>query len=431
MKRMILTLTIFFTPLLLFAQLREQMLKVVVTPNHSDWKYKPGEQVKFDVNVMKNNVLLPDVEVRYEVSYDMMPALKKESLQLKKGSFTIHAGTMKVPGFLRCRVWARYEGRNYEGRATVAFSPENIKPVATLPIDFAEFWEKAKAENAKIPIDARLCLLSDRCTEKVNVYELNIQNCRVGSRLYGILCIPKAPGEYPALLRVPGAGVRPYAGLIAEAEKGIITLEIGIHGIPVTMEPYVYDNLLNGGLYNYQYANWDFRDEVYYKRVYLGCVRAVDYIFSMSCFDGANVIVQGVSQGGALSIVTAALDTRIKGLVAFYPALCDLNGYTKGRAGGWPHLFKNDTDIPDVLKQKLAVSSYYDVVNFARMVKVPGFYYFGYNDMVCPPTSMFAAYNTINAPKTLELMEEAAHFGYPEHWEMAKNWIYSSFNIHH
>ena len=39
------------------------------------------------------------------------------------------------------------------------------------------------------------------------MYELNIQNYRMGSRIYGILCIPKAPGKYPALLRVPGAVV--------------------------------------------------------------------------------------------------------------------------------------------------------------------------------------------------------------------------------
>ena len=56
------------------------------------------------------------------------------------------------------------------------------------------------------------------------------------------MCAGK-PGKYPALLRVPGAGVRGYAGAIVEAEKGMITLEIGIHGIPVTLEPSVYASL--------------------------------------------------------------------------------------------------------------------------------------------------------------------------------------------
>ncbi|MCD7900394.1 MAG: acetylxylan esterase [Bacteroides sp.] len=411
--KLIIYLLLFFS-LPLMAQPAQRMIKVRVVPNHNDWKYNPGEKVKFDVQVTRNSIPLENVEIRYEISYDMMPTHQEETLTLKKGSITIEGGSMQSPGFLRCRVFATYEGNRYEGRATAAFAPEKIKPIADLPEDFSAFWEKAKAENAKIPMDTQLRFLPERSSEKVKVYELSVQNYRHGSRLYGILCVPQAPGKYPAKLQVPGAGVRPYNGNTGEAEKGVITLEIGIHGIPVTMDNYIYSNLAAGALNGYQYSNWDNQDQVYYKRVYLGCVRAVDYIFSMPEFDGENLVVQGGSQGGALAIVTAALDPRVKGLVSFYPALCDLNGYLHQRAGGWPHLFKDKKDSPEVLKKKTENTRYYDVVNFARMVRVPGFYSFGYNDMVCPPTSMYAAYNVITAPKTLLLMEEAEHFGYPE-----------------
>ncbi|HCM21192.1 MAG TPA: acetylxylan esterase, partial [Porphyromonadaceae bacterium] len=125
------------------------------------------------------------------------------------------------------------------------------------------------------------------------------------------------------------------------------------------------------------------------------------------------------SQGGALSIVTAALDNRIKGLVAFYPALCDLTGYLHGRAGGWPHLFSASNLSFNNTSQKIETSKYYDIVNFARHLNVPGFYSWGYNDVTCPPTSMYAAYNVITAPKTLFLAEETGHWTYPEQWEKA------------
>ena len=253
----------------------------------------------------------------------------------------------------------------------------------------------------------------------------NVQNYRLNSRVYGILCVPVKPGKYPALLRVPGAGVRGYAGAIVEAEKGMITLEIGIHGIPVTLEPSVYASLSQGGLYRYQYQNWDNRDEVYYKRVYMGCVRAVDYLCSMKEFDGSNLLVQGGSQGGALAIVTAVLNPRVTGVVSFFPALSDLSGYEKGRAGGWPHLFRDSTDAVEIRKKKLEVSSYYDVANFAKQLKVPVFFYLGYNDMVCPPTSTFSVYNVITSPKEIVIMEEAEHYVYPEHWSQALQWIYS------
>lgn len=409
----------------LSAQLQERMIKVNVVPDRVGWKYEPGQRVKFSIEVTKNRLPLENVTVWYEVAQDMMEPLLKDTVVLKNGKFTLDAGTMKKPGFLRCRVWTRYEGRSVEGRATAAFTPEKIKTTAVLPNDFNEFWEKAKQTNARIPMNTKLRLLPERCTDKVNVYEWNVQNFRPNSRLYGILCVPVKPGKYPALLRVPGAGVRGYSGAIAEAEKGIITLEIGIHGIPVTLEPSVYVSLGQGGLYRYQYQNWDNRDEVYYKRVYMGCVRAVDYLCSMEAFDGINLLVQGGSQGGALAIVTAALDNRVTGVVSFYPALSDLSGYEKGRAGGWPHLFRRSMDSEEIKQKKLEVSSYYDVVNFARMLKVPVFFYLGYNDMVCPPTSTFSVYNTITAPKEIIIMEEAEHYAYPEHWSQALRWIYS------
>ena len=70
----------------------------------------------------------------------------------------------------------------------------------------------------------------------------------------------------------------------------------------------------------------------------------------------------------------------------------------KGRAGGWPHLFRDSTDAVEIRKKKLEVSSYYDVANFAKQLKVPVFFYLGYNDMVCPPTSTFSVYNVITSP---------------------------------
>lgn len=409
----------------LSAQLQERMVKVNVVPDHVDWKYELGEKVKFNVVVTKNRVPQENVTVWYEVAQDMMHPLLKDTIVLENGVLTLDAGTMKTPGFLRCRVWTKYDGRTVEGRATAVFEPEKIKPTAVLPNDFNTFWESAKQENVRIPMNVKLRLLPERCTEKVNVYEWNVQNYRLNSRVYGILCVPVKPGKYPALLRVPGAGVRGYAGAIVEAEKGMITLEIGIHGIPVTLEPSVYASLSQGGLYRYQYQNWDNRDEVYYKRVYMGCVRAVDYLCSMKEFDGSNLLVQGGSQGGALAIVTAVLNPRVTGVVSFFPALSDLSGYEKGRAGGWPHLFRDSTDAVEIRKKKLEVSSYYDVANFAKQLKVPVFFYLGYNDMVCPPTSTFSVYNVITSPKEIVIMEEAEHYVYPEHWSQALQWIYS------
>lgn len=408
---------------LLSAQPIERLVKIVVAPDHANWVYKPGEKANFRVTVLKNSEPVPNAKIKYEFGPEMITPTKRDSAVLKDGQFRIDAGTLKEAGFLRCKVSAVVDGVRYENLATAAFSPEQIKPTAELPADFVQFWDKAKAEAAKVPMDVKLTLLPDRCTEKVNVYHANIQNYRVGTRMYGILCVPKKAGKYPAMLKVPGAGVRPYGGDVATAENGIITFEIGIHGISVIMDPSVYMDLGRSVLDGYPFYNLDDRDRYYYKRVYLGCVRAIDFIYSLPEFDGSTLAVTGGSQGGALSIVTAGLDSRIKYLAAFYPALCDLTGYLHGRAGGWPHMFadynKAFNDKPD----KIETSKYYDVVNFARQVKVPGYYSWGYNDVTCPPTSMYSAYNVIQATKSLTIFEETGHWTYQEQREKMQEWL--------
>lgn len=407
------------------SQPAERPVQVLITPDHADWLYKPGEQVKLTISVLKNSVLLPSAEVRYELSEDMMEPHKTGTLTLKDGTANLKAGTLKQPGFLRCQAYIKYNGKEYRGITTVGFSPEKIAPTATLPDDFLSFWNNAKAQAAKIPMDTRMTLIPERCTETVNVYHVSLQSYEWGTRLYGILCTPKAPGKYPAILKVPGAGIRPYYGDVERAARGIITFEIGIHGIPVNMPAEVYNSLNQGALRGYPTFNLNDKDKYYYKRVYIGCVRSIDFIYSLPEFDGNNLITLGGSQGGALSIVTAGLDSRVKGLVAFYPALCDLTGYLHRRAGGWPHMFRNGANNQP---QKIATSQYYDVVNFARQVKVPGFYTFGYNDMVCPPTSTFSAYNSVNAPKQLLIAENTAHYTYPEQWDAVWEWVYKFFN---
>lgn len=406
------------------AQPAGQMVKVLVGPDHNDWTYKTGETAKFNVMVIRDGNPIADAVVSYKVGPEKMDPVKtEENVVLKKGTLTINGGTMRTPGFLRCEVVATVDGKEYRGLATAAFDPLSIQPTVDNPADFVQFWEKAKEENAKIPIDARMTLLPDRCTEKVNVYHVNLQNYRPGSRFYGILCVPKAEGKYPALLRVPGAGVRPYNGDVSTAEKGIITFEVGIHGVPVNQELPLYQNLGAGALYRYFTFNLDDKDQYYYKRVYLGCVRSIDFLFSLPQFDGSNLAVTGGSQGGALSIITAGLDSRVKYLAAYYPALSDLTGYLKGRAGGWPHIFdKNNAPVHNT-KAKLETVGYYDVVNFARQLKVPGLYSWGFNDEVCPPTSMYAAYNVITAPKELHLALETGHWTYPEQRERVEAWL--------
>jgi cephalosporin-C deacetylase-like acetyl esterase len=234
-----------------------------------------------------------------------------------------------------------------------------------------------------------------------------------------MLAIPKKPGKYPAVLKVPGGGVYKYGGDAKLAANGLITLEIGIHGIPVNLDPQVYIDLANGALFNYYSIRINDRDGYYFKRVYTGCVKAVDFIYTLPEFNGSDLAVTGQSQGGMLSIVTAALDKRVKYLAAIYPGGCDNVRYMVKKEIKSPSMYKYTEPIPAVIE----ANAYYDVVNFAKRITVPGAYFWGYNDVVCTPTSMYAGYNSISAPKELNLFLDTGHWTYPEELEAVNGWI--------
>lgn len=413
----------FFAISLTWAQPTEKIIKVAVSADHANWNYNLGEKVNFTISVMKNGSPVPNASIRYEIGPEKQEPTQKKITIASNGIIKIDGGTLSKAGFLRCIAIAMVDGKEYRNLATAGFVPENIQATVENPTDFDAFWQSAKEELARVPMDAKMTLMPERCTEKTNVYQVNLQNFRVGARLYGILCVPKKEGKYPALLQVPGAGVRPYGGDIATADKGIITFQIGIHGVPVDMNPSVYTDMGAGLLAGYWNYNMDDRDRFYYKRVYLGCIRANDFLTSLPQFDGSNLAVVGGSQGGALSIITTALDPRVKSLGVFYPALSDVTGYLFDRAGGWPHYFDKTNRAWNEKKDKISTLSFYDVVNFARRVKVPGYYSWGYNDETCPPTSMYAAYNVISAPKELYLALDTGHWTYPEQGEKMNAWL--------
>ena len=407
------------------AQIRGNEIRVVVSPDHNDWTYQLGEKCTFTVRVVKAQNLLPNVTVDYELGPEMYPTEIRKDVVLKDGSLALKA-SMKTPGFLRCKVKAHVDGRTYEGLATAAYAPERLQPVSQLPADFNEFWAGTLAEARKTPLNPTMVLLPERCTELDNVYQVSFQTKSWGGRYYGILTVPKAEGKYPALLRVPGAGVRPYSGDTYTAPGKLIVLEVGIHGIPVTMKQYVYDDLANGALSNYWTFRRDDRNAFYYNRVIVGALRAVDFLCSLPQYNGKALGVTGSSQGGALSVITAALDSRVTCLAAVHPAMCDHEAWFEKRACGWPHYYFYYGDPTD---EERETARYYDTANFARQLKVPGWFSWGYNDETCPPTSMYAAYNAITAPKELHPYLETGHYWYQEQWDEWQAWLRKQLGV--
>ena len=402
---------------------RTSFVKVTVTPDHADWCYNCGEKPVFSVTVTDcSNAPIKDAQIYYEISEDFLAPLEKGDKTLANGTVTFTGHTMKKPGFLRCRVWAKVDGKKYDECATAAFEKERIEPKTIMPKDFEAFWRAEIEKNQKIDMLPQLDLVPEKCTPKVKVYSASFQSFSKGSRIYGTLCVPaNHDGKCPAILIVPGAGCRSRKGYYTEAEKGFVTFEVGIHGIPTVLpDERIYETLKQGSLQNYPSANVDDKDKYYYKRVFVSCARAVDFLASLDFVDADRIGVMGGSQGGALTITTSYLNPKVKAGAAFYPAMCDLTGYLHDQGNAWPYLFKNKKLAT---KERLETVKYYDVVNFARNVKQPMWVSYGYNDLVVCPTSIQGAINEMPVAPEVMIVPQSRHWTYPEQDNTRSEWM--------
>lgn len=387
----------------------------VTEPDHADWLYDVGEAATVDVRIYKYGVPQDGLTVTYELSDDMMRPDTTGSVVLRDRHAMVPVGTMSSPGFRDCKLTAYIDSVKYTHHVKVGFSPDKLTAYTQMPDDFKDFWRGAVDEAEAFPLTYTKERAEEYCTDKVDCWLVKLTLNKRGQCIYGYLFYPKGAKERscPVVLCPPGAGVKTIKEPLRHkyySENGCIRFEIEIHGLNPTLTQEQFNeigNALNSGANSYLNNGLDNKDHFYMKRVYTACVRAIDLLTSLPEWDGKNVIVQGGSQGGALAIVTTALDSRVTACVANHPALADMARYVTGQAGGYPHYF----NTPGLgTEQHINTMAYYDVVNFARLVNVPVRMTWGYNDNTCPPTTSYIVYNTLDCPK------EALITPVNEHW---------------
>ena len=135
-------------------------------------------------------------------------------------------------------------------------------------------------------------------------------------------------------------------------------------------------------------------------------MRAVDYLCTREDVDASRIIVFGGSQGGGLSLLTAAIDKRIDAVVATVPAFCN-------------NASRKDSHIAHVSR----TMSYYDAALAAKFIEVPALIGVGFIDGTCRPTNVYSAYNNIKGLKRIENFYKMGHGAPPDWREITIQWI--------
>lgn len=401
----------------------------LTVPDHADWLYQTGQNAKVEVSFCKYGIPR-DGELKYSIGNDMLQPDKHGSVKLKNGRAVINMGTKKTPGFRDMKLSVSLDGKTYEHHIKVGFSVDKINPYTQEPQDFRSFWQKNVEELKQVPMSYTKELYKDYCTDKIDCYLVKLQIDKMGHSMYGFLFYPKnaQPGKHPVVLCPPGAGIKTIKDPMRNkyyAENGFVRFEVEIHGLDPRISSETFGEISrafndrNGG---YLANGLENKDIYYMKHVYVGLVRCIDFLTSLPEWDGKNVAVQGGSQGGALAIIAAGLDSRVTQCVANHPALSDMAGYAaKGGTGGYPHFCRQ----PQILSNKdcLNTLAYFDVVNFARYVKAPTYLTWGYNDVTCPPTTSYAVWNTLKCTKESLLTPINEHWTTTETNRGQMEWI--------
>ena len=397
----------------------------VTTPDHADWLYKTGEKANVEVQLFKYGYA-QDVKVDYEVAQDMMPASTKGSVKLKNGKAVINIGTRTAPGFTDLVLKATVGGEATQHHVKVGYDVDKILPFTKMPDDFGNFWKQTLDEMHKTPLSYTRELAKEYCTDKIDCWLIRLKIDKEHS-MFGYLFMPKdrEGKKLPAAFSPPGAGVKTIRFPMRHKYypmDGFIRLEVEIHGLDPRLSESTFKDITSAFASNdngYFTNRIDNREAYYMRHVYAGMVRWTDFLCSLPEWDGKNLAVQGGSQGGALALVTAALDPRVTACCVNHPALTDMAAYTdKGRTGGYPH-FKTEILTPQVVN----VLQYYDVINFCRIVKCPVRMTWGYNDNVCPPTTSYAAWNTLTCPKECVITPVNEHWTSEQMEKEHEEWI--------
>jgi cephalosporin-C deacetylase len=284
------------------------------------------------------------------------------------------------------------------------------------PDDFDQFWQEILAEAAKVPLNASAMIAPMRSTDEVEVFEIHYGSLD-GVEIAGWYCRPTesfSPPPYPGLLIVPG--------YISEPTLPKSWAKLGYAAVGVAPRGKLRSNRqFNPGYPGLLVANIVDRYTYSYRGFYVDACRAVDFLLTRPEVDHSRVGVHGSSQGGALTITTAALrrDVITCG-AAGAPYLCgfmDAASLTRS----YPYQEINDylrlyPELEETVRTEL---NYFDGVNFAPMIKCPMMVYIGLADDVCPPETGYAVYNAMACPKELHAYERSGHDA-GRYWQMPK-----------
>ncbi|MNC15841.1 Cephalosporin-C deacetylase [compost metagenome] len=282
------------------------------------------------------------------------------------------------------------------------------------PADFDAYWERALEELASVETQLELIPGAFQ-TPQAECFDLYFTGVR-GARIHAKYLRPRTVSTpQPAVLQFHG-----YTGDSGEWQDKLAYVSLGFSVLALDCRGQgglsedtggVKGNTHNGHIIR---GLDDHPDNLLFRHIYLDTVRLAKIALELPGVDPERVYAMGGSQGGALTIACAALEPRIKKAATTYPFLCDykrvwemdLDKDAYHELNLYFRKFDPLHEREDEVFEKLG---YIDLQHLASRIQGEVLFFTGLMDTICPPSTQFAAYNKITAPKQLVVYPDFGH----------------------
>jgi cephalosporin-C deacetylase len=152
--------------------------------------------------------------------------------------------------------------------------------------------------------------------------------------------------------------------------------------------------------------------DYYYRRVYTDAVLAIDALADLPGVDASRVAVTGVSQGGGIALAVAALRDGLSAVMPDVPFLCHFRrAISLVMTDPYAELTRYLKAHRDHVSQAFTTLSYFDGAVLARRAQAPALFSVALMDEICPPSTVYAAYNAYAGPKEIRVYPYNDHEG--------------------
>lgn len=299
---------------------------------------------------------------------------------------------------------------------------ETYRPALSVPDDFDAFWRRTLSDARRHPLDVRRRLAGNGL-HTVEVHDVTFAGA-CGDPVSAWLVLPRhreADGRLPCVVEFIGYGAGrglPHERLVW-ASAGYAHLVMDTRG--QGSGPWVGSTADPGDagaptVPGFMTRGIEDPHDYDYRRLFTDAVRAVEVARHLPEVDAARVVAAGGSQGGGIALAVAGLVPDLRAVMADVPFLCAYQRATElTDAAPYAELVRYCAAHRDRVDDIFRTLAYFDGVHFATRASAPALFSVALRDEVCPPSTVYAAYNHYAGEKQIRVWQYNGHEGGGQH----------------